>query len=53
MFGFLAMEMLADEQKLLDNTRVYFWKTAAFYSHDGRQSTPNDFFQVSCGPICL
>ncbi|XP_059171152.1 uncharacterized protein LOC131952485 isoform X2 [Physella acuta] len=41
-----AMEMLADEQKLLDNTRVYFWKTAAFYSHDGRQSTPNDFFQI-------
>ncbi|CAG5124885.1 unnamed protein product [Candidula unifasciata] len=41
-----AMEVLAEEQKLLDDTRVQFWKTAAFFSYDGQKSTPQEFFQI-------
>lgn len=41
-----AVEVLAEEQKLLDDTRVQFWKTASFFSYDGQKSTPQEFFQV-------
>ncbi|XP_005093520.2 uncharacterized protein LOC101845155 [Aplysia californica] len=41
-----AVEMLAEEQKLLEDTRGHFWKTTAFFSLDGQRTSPHDFFQI-------
>ncbi|KAH9509487.1 hypothetical protein Btru_046011 [Bulinus truncatus] len=41
-----AIEVLADEQKLLERTRSHFWKTASYFSHEGQRSSPQDFFQI-------
>ncbi|RUS78274.1 hypothetical protein EGW08_013965 [Elysia chlorotica] len=41
-----AMEVLVEEQKLLETTRIRFWKTASYFSQDGQKSSPREFFQV-------
>ncbi|CAL1546927.1 unnamed protein product [Lymnaea stagnalis] len=41
-----ALDLLAEERKLLDNTQTHFWKTAVYFSLEGQQSSPHDFFQI-------
>ncbi|GFS11505.1 formin-2 [Elysia marginata] len=41
-----AMEVLTEEEKLLETTRIQFWKTASYFSQEGQRSSPREFFQV-------
>ncbi|GFO17199.1 formin-2 [Plakobranchus ocellatus] len=41
-----AVEVLAEEHKLLETTRIQFWKTASYFSQDGQKISPKEFFQI-------
>ncbi|ESO82282.1 hypothetical protein LOTGIDRAFT_237086 [Lottia gigantea] len=40
-----AVEVLAEEDRLLEDTKKYFKKTSTYFIHD-RKTSPQDFFQI-------